>query len=247
MGYAEVTFATTHNANAAQEYGYSINANHNSGLAGQLQDGIRAMMLDVTYDADGETVLCHGPCSLASTSHLDALAELRAFLDDNPGEVVTILYEDSIAAEDLEADFVTSGLIDFVFEKDGPWPTLGEMVQSGRRLVVTTEAAWGPPNWIHHLWDVAFDTPYAFMSPDDFSCELNRGSSDNDLFLMNHWVNTSLDLPSEADAMIVNASDVLLARARQCEQEAGKRLTFVGVDFYEHGDLFGVVETLNGL
>ena len=246
MAYDQVSFATTHNSNAAQSYGYAINSNQISGLTKQLEDGVSALMLDVTYGDDGETALCHGPCVLASTTHLAGLAELKDFLDDNPGAVLTLLYQDSVSAEDLEADFVTSGLIDLVFEKDGDWPTLGEMVESGHRLVVTTSRLSGPPNWIHHVWDVVFDTPYTFMSTDDFSCELNRGTSDNDLFLINHWVNTSLDLPSEADAMIVNLSEVLLGRARDCEQEVGKRPNFVAVDFYEYGDLIEVVDTLNG-
>jgi len=245
--YDDVSFAATHNANAAQEYGYGINSNQISGLTKQLQGGVRALLLDVTYDDAGATVLCHGPCSLASTPHLDGLAELKTFMDEHPREVVTIIYQDSISEEDLEADFETSGLFDLVYTLGGSWPTLETMIEDGTRLVVTTESGSAPPAWIHHVWDVAFDTPYSFMSVDEFSCELNRGAADNDLFLMNHWVNTELDLPSEENAQLVNASDVLLTRAQACEAEAGKRPNFVAVDFYEHGDLFEVVDTLNGL
>lgn len=247
--YSEVSFPCTHNANAAQSYGYSINANQISGLTTQLQDGVRCLLADVTYGDDGETALCHGPCSIASTPHLEGLAELKSFMDGNPREIVTIIYQDSISEQDLESDFETSGLIDLVYTHTSgqAWPTLGEMIEAGTRLVITTEAGSGPPDWIHHVWDVAYDTPYAFMNADEFSCELNRGSKDNDLFLMNHWVNTAANLPSEDNAMVVNLSDVLLARARQCEEEAGQRPNFVAVDFYEHGDLFEVVDELNGL
>jgi hypothetical protein len=61
---------------------------------------------------------------------------------------------------------------------------------------------------------------------------------------MNHWINTDpVPLPSNAAA--VNAYAPLLARARECERVRGRRVNLLAVDFYEHGDLFRVVDTLN--
>ena len=45
----------------------------------------------------------------------------------------------------------------------------------------------------------------------------------------------------------MNAREVLLARARACERERGMLPNILAVDFYRSGDLFGVVDTLNGL
>jgi len=39
---------------------------------------------------------------------------------------------------------------------------------------------------------------------------------------------------------------VLLPRARECQAERAHLPNFVAVDFYDRGDLFGVVRTLNG-
>jgi hypothetical protein len=247
--YDQVIFPGTHNSNSSTSYGYSaFNANHDSGLTEQLEDGVRVMLIDVTYDG-GETTMCHGPCGLGSTPHLDGLAELSAFMLANPNEVLTIIYQDSISVEDMEADWVTSGLIDLVYAHvDGePWPTLGEMIDAGTRIVVTAESGGPPPDWYHHVWDVGWDTPYSYMAISEFSCALNRGSTDNDLYLMNHWVNSALDLPSRDNAMEANAFDVLFDRGTQCTTEAGRVPNFVAVDFYEQGDLFAAVAALNGL
>ena len=66
------------------------------------------------------------------------------------------------------------------------------------------------------------------------------------LFQINHWIETApTPLPSNAE--IVNARDVLLVRARKCERERGMLPNIVAVDFYRSGDLFGVVDVLNGV
>jgi hypothetical protein len=45
----------------------------------------------------------------------------------------------------------------------------------------------------------------------------------------------------------VNAYEPLLARARECERLRGRPPGLIAVDFYEEGDLFRVVDTLNGV
>jgi len=45
----------------------------------------------------------------------------------------------------------------------------------------------------------------------------------------------------------VNARDVLLPRAQECQAERARLPDFVAVDFYDRGGLFDVVDTLNGI
>jgi hypothetical protein len=40
------------------------------------------------------------------------------------------------------------------------------------------------------------ETPYTFLSPEQFSCVANRGVADAPLFLMNHWVKASFQIAS---------------------------------------------------
>jgi hypothetical protein len=117
------------------------------------------------------------------------------------------------------------------------------MIAANTRLVVTAEQGAPPPPWYQHVWDLTWDTPYTFMSIDAFTCDPNRGDPSHPLFLVNHWVSTEANLPDAAAAPSANALDVLLDRIDACPRLP----TFLAVDFYEQGDLFEAVQTLNGL
>jgi hypothetical protein len=245
----EVVFAGTHNSHAANEDGFSqFNANQQYGIPTQLADGVRLFLIDTYYADDDSIVLCHGPCNLGSISHLDTLQTIVDFLVANPGEIIAIIYQDDVAPADLALDYAATGADALTYaHPDGqPWPTLGELVEADTRLLVTAEQGSPPPAWHHHVWDLAWDTPYGPQDPADMSCELNRGSPDNDLFLLNHWVANEFGLPTAEGAQIVNAYDFLLARAQECEDQWGHPTNFVAVDFHDRGDLIAVVETLNG-
>lgn len=243
--FDEVVFPATHNAMSNFDEGWAA-ANQQHGMTRQLEDGIRAMLIDTHYWND-DTYLCHSICQLGSELLALGLTKIRVFMDENPHEVITLIIQDGISPADTEAAFVESGLIDrvFVHEPGAAWPTLRQMIERGQTLLVTAEDAGPPPAWYHHVWDLTWDTPYAFASQDEFSCDENRGERGNDLFLLNHWIEDPL--PTEALAMIANDYPVLSGRAQQCAEESGQKPTFVAVNFYSIGALFQVVEELNGL
>lgn len=244
----QVTLPATHNSFSATADGFApLVANHHAGIVAQLEAGVRGLLLDVTVDGD-ETALCHGPCFLGSTPHAEVLAQLADFLEQHPREVIVIIYQDDVPPARIEADFVDAGLVDRVWTWDGgPMPTLGAMIDADTRLVVTAESEGPPPAWYHHAWDVFWDTPYSFSAASEFSCALNRGSLESPLFLVNHWLGTEEGLPSEAQAAEANAYDVLYGRADGCRRESGRQPTLLAVDWWETGDLFAVVDALNGL
>lgn len=66
------------------------------------------------------------------------------------------------------------------------------------------------------------------------------------MFLVNHWVSTD-PFPRPSDAARVNAYKPLLARMRECEQIRHHQPNLVAVNFYKEGDVFRVVDTLNGV
>lgn len=239
----EVLLPATHNSIAATAYGFpALNRNQEHGLRRQLDDGIRGLLLDVT-EYEGGTWLCHGPCSLAKLAHLDAIAEIGEFLDEHPREVIVIIYEDTAGAGAIEADWQASGHEGKLIELDGTgFPTLGELVDAGTRVLVTAENGGPPPAWFHHAWDTVWDTPYTFHALDELSCAMNRGTPGVGLYLVNHWISTDLDLPDESSAAAANASDVLGARLDACTAQWQHPVNLLAVDFYDQGDLFAVVD-----
>jgi len=245
--FDRVIFPGTHNAFSATEAGFSsIVANQHRTLAEQLDDGIRLLLLDITEDG-GETALCHQFCTFGKTPHLDALADIRAFLEANPSEVIAIIYQDDVPGTAVEQDMATAGLDGMLYTHPpgAPWPTLRTLIEQGTRLVVFAEAGGPPPPWWHHAWDHVWDTPYTFNDPADFNCMPNRGDPQNPLFLVNHWLSTTIGLPDEGRAAEANAYDVLDARIQACLDLHGRLPTFVAVDFYDVGDLLAVVRDRN--
>ena len=192
--------------------------------------------------------LCHGLCEIGATPLAPTLDGLRRWLETNPDEVVTVIVENHVPAADIAQAFVDAGLEPYLHTPtDGAWPTLAEMVTSGRRLVVMTEEGSGASTapWLRNAFDLTQDTPFTFDSAADFSCEPNRGGEDAPLLLVNHWLSGFDSIVSAAEQ--VNVAEVLGARVRQCEAERTMLPNFVGVNYYDIGDVAAVVDDLNGV
>jgi hypothetical protein len=196
-----------------------------------------------------EPYLCHDLCELGSTLWQPLMEDVATWMEQNPREVVTFLIQDVVTPEDTADLFADSGLTKYVFEpRPGEeWPTLGEMVSSGQRLVVLMENNGGGTAvpWLLQGFTWVQDTPFDFATVDEFSCEPFRGSPDSPLFLVNHWVNQPRSRVSVSQE--ANSADVLGDRLRTCEQERGMVPNFVAVDFYDLGDVFDQVDLVNGL
>ena len=197
-------------------------------------------------ESQRDLYLCHGFCELGSSRLIPVLVQFRDFLILNPGEVIIIIFEDTVAPSAVSTAFEESGLVDLVYrgEVKHPWPTLGEMVRTNQRVLVLAENHSEGVPWYHPAFEVCQETPYHFSSPDDFTCGPNRGGDTGSLMLMNHWVTTPpTSLPSIAAR--VNAHDFLMERVKTFRKERGRTPNIIAVDFYQTGDLIEVVRELN--
>ncbi|WP_116996590.1 hypothetical protein [Desertimonas flava] len=203
-------------------------------------------LLGDAIDGRPGTFLCHNSCMFGAQPLVDGLADVRGFLEDNPDEVVSLIIQDEISVADTETAFEDAGLMSYVYRHDDrDWPTLGELIDSGERLVVFAENEGPPPDWYANAFESMQETPFLVLERDAFTCDPARGDPDATLFQLNHWVQRVA--PDPADAAVVNSYDFLLARARECQEARGLLPNFVAVNFYSIGDLFAVVDTLNGL
>jgi hypothetical protein len=197
-------------------------------------------------ESQRDLYLCHGFCELGSSLLIPVLVQFRDFLVLNPGEVIIIIFEDTVAPSAVASAFEKSGLVDLVYRGavQPPWPTLGEMVKTNQRVLVLAENHSEGVPWYHPAFEVCQETPYHFSSPDDFTCEPNRGGDTGSLMLMNHWVTTPpTSLPSIAAK--VNAHDFLMERVETFRKERGRTPNIIAVDFYQTGGLIEVVRELN--
>ncbi len=194
-----------------------------------------------------EPYLCHNWCELGATKLTDALGSIRRFVDANPNEVILLLVEDYVSADDTQAAFAEAGLSNRVWahDADQDLPTLQQMIDTRRTIFVASQHQGPPPAWYHRGDDVITDTPFRFHSVNDFSCEYNRGDPDAPLLLANHWLDTGT--PTPANGRAANAAEVLDERIEGCVEERGRAPNIVAVDWYEIGNLFEVVNQLNGV
>ncbi len=244
--FDQVAYATTHNAFAVEAERFGA-PNQRRSMRQQLEDGVRGLMLDVYLDF-GRAQLCHGPCALGRRRLTDGLCDITRFLDERPGEVVTIIFESYASAAEVERSFVESGLIERVHEQRAgePWPTLRSMIERDRRVVVLTDRDGGARPWYLNVWSHAWETPFSARTPMELdTCRMNRGSRANPLFIFNHFLTNPLASP-ELSAM-VNNDPFLIDRARHCQRETGALPNFVTVDYYDIGSVLSTTRALNGL
>jgi hypothetical protein len=196
-----------------------------------------------------DVYLAHGFCELGSTKFVDALKDMRDFLVMNPDEIVFIVVQDEgVTPADVASCFERSGLINIVYKGPvtKPWPTLRELVESDQRVIVLAENHWEGVPWYHGAFEVFQETPYKFEKPEDMTNQPGRGGTSGSLLQMNNWIETT-PAPLPSNAAMVNSYDFLLKRALACKKQRGMIPNLIAVDFYKTGDLFRVVDALNGV
>lgn len=199
-------------------------------------------------DAPEDVFLCHNYCELGAVRMLDEAKTLDRFLQRHRNEVVVWIVQDELPAERLESVLRASGLAQRLATLDpsAPLPTLGELIERDRRLVVGLERGdLGPA--IPNVFDrgLVQEVPFRYERVADLrgteGCRPRRGRADAPLFQFNHWIT-----PASRDAARrINAYDFLLDRARRCAQVRHHLANLVAVDFAETGALRRVTTTLN--
>ena len=195
---------------------------------------------------DRELFLCHTVCELGATPMVDALVDIRKFLDTNRGEVVIIFMEPYAAPKDIEKSFQESGLDKYVatLNRDEPLPTLGELVESNERVIVLTEKdADGTVPWYIDGFSLVQDTPLKATKAAQLSCKRYRGSADSPLLMLNHWAD--LFPPRLQANRPFQTERFLLKRARECGRVRGVTTNLIAVDYYDQGRLIPAVAALN--
>ncbi|KAF9092836.1 hypothetical protein BGX27_001717 [Mortierella sp. AM989] len=260
--YDQVTYATTHNA-----YSYTPKAalalNQNNDISTQLGDGIRALMLDA-YKANttNEIELCHTSCSLLDAGPLSrTLGQIKAFLEANPNEVITILWENSegLSPAQFQTVYAAAGVSDYLYTQptgSTAWPTLADMISSGKRLVNFIASGGGDNSvaWLMSEYDYVFETPYQIKRGAEYLCTVDRPKDERkQMYVLNHFVSESftasgqtIDIPQPGAAATTNGPE-LVTHVNTCLSTFSQNPTFITVDFYEKGTILETTAQLNGV
>jgi hypothetical protein len=202
--------------------------------------------------------LCHTLCELGATPLATGLKEIHDFIVTHPDNVLVVINQDYVTPADYVKAISDAGLSSYVYKGLGGshWPTLREMIEQSQQIVFLAENKAGGASWYQLAYkSLVEETPYKFPKASLLtsssnlaaSCKPNRGPSKGaPLFLENHWVSTD-PIPLPSDAKKVNAYQPLLARSQRCEQIRDHIPNLIAVNFYKQGDLFKVVNKLNGV
>ena len=167
-----------------------------------------------------------------------------------PNEIITIILECYVTANDIEDEINQSGLSNYLYTHNSGWPTLQNMINNNNRLVIFTDVddASSSQSWYNYVWEYAVETHYSVNTINDFTCDFNRGDPVNDLFIFNHFVtDATLGYGLFNESNDVNVNPFFITRALDCQNQTNKFPNFVTVDFYELGNGLDVVDQLNGV
>ena len=200
--YDECCYLTTHNSYACAANGW-VYAQQTYSLTHQLNDGVRALMLDAgvakceiqhalgpdttrvcgpTVSAPEDVYFIHEDLTRTSLALLptgldglrtfaDGLREIRRWMDENPGEVVTIILESQVGSASLMSQALSDGGVDdIIFWADRPnrgpyrtwdvaaegWPPLQWMITANKRLVILSHHRSGNDG-LPNVWAYAVE------------------------------------------------------------------------------------------
>ncbi len=207
-------------------------------LAGRLGAGEATGQRDV--------FLCHTVCELGATRMVDVLVQMREFLEADPGAVLMLFIEPYVKPREIEKRFEEAGLTPYLAElsRDEPLPTLGELVDSGHRMVVFAEKdADGSVPWYLDGFSFVQDTPLGATNVHELRCTRERGEASSPLLMLNHWAD--LFPPRLRANRPFLTKRFLLERAHRCARKLGLPVSMIAVDFYDQGKLVEAVAELN--
>jgi len=245
----------------------SLAVNQDQIVTTQLDDGIRMLQMQA-HGQNGDIRLCHTSCSLYDGGTLaDYLRKVRDWLDTNPNEVLSLLIVniDGLPISQYDQIFKTVGLDAVSFAPQttplaaASWPTLGSMLDSGKRLVTFMDHGADPsvPYIIDEFSNV-WETEFNVIDP-AFNCNINRTNPNVDpagqMYLINHFLDKLVfnqPVPFIEKLETTNGATgpgSLGEQVDTCTGQHGKPPNFLLVDFYEFGggSVFDVAARINNV
>ncbi|KAJ6566793.1 PLC-like phosphodiesterase [Mycena capillaripes] len=268
--YSNVTYIGAHDSFGFSEDPFALARDQEVNIPAQLKLGVR--LLQAQAHMNGDVLhFCHTSCALFDGGPvLDYLKLVKTFLDQNPNEVLTLLFtnpEGLSPAGVWKPIFDAADISNFTYippslpVKQSDWPTLGSMIDSGKRVVVFLDSQADGPNpadFILPEFSMIWETPFSVTNA-SFPCSVNRIhgplATEDHMYLINHSLNKNI-LPigdgviitDPIDAPTTNGVASILANANGCAPLGGNRApTFVLLDYVNLGAAFKAADQLNGL
>ncbi|KAG9314181.1 PLC-like phosphodiesterase [Chiua virens] len=261
--FGNVTFVGTHDSYAVGIDNLATNQDYN--ISQQLKDGIRMLQVQ-THNLTGTIQLCHTSCSIYNGGPLSTyLATVKTWLDANPNDVLSLLIvnSDDFPPTAYDSVFKGAGLDTMSYAPSSAsltasqWPTLGSLIDSGKRLITFMDASadFNSVPYIIAEFINIWESPYDVTTTFDCSVNRTQGDSSTQMYLINHFLDTvvlgePVPDPSQAnETNAVSGQNSLGQQVALCVSEYGRYPNFMLVDYYEYGNgsVFEVAASANGV
>ncbi|KAB8233632.1 uncharacterized protein BDW43DRAFT_310982 [Aspergillus alliaceus] len=245
--------------------------NQNLKVTKQLDLGIRFLQ-GQTHKAidDSNTIqLCHTSCLLEDAGTLESfLRTVKTWLDSHPNEVITLLLTngDSFPASRFGEVFTSAGIKDYAFVPSSSpgvlpiesWPTLGDLISTGKRLVVFLDygADTKTVPYIMDEFAYFFETPFDVTDASFSNCKIDRppgAPADGRMYIVNHFLDVDILgvlVPDRIRAPKTNAvsgKGSIGAQSNLCRSLYKRLPNVVLVDFVDQGEVMKAQSSLNGV
>ncbi|KAJ3566551.1 hypothetical protein NP233_g6932 [Leucocoprinus birnbaumii] len=271
--YGNTTFLGSHDSFAYSRNPLALSRTQVADITSQLKLGVRLLQAQGRLH-NGVLHFCHTSCILFNGGTVEKyLRTVKQFLDKNPNEILTFIFTnpEHVSIEKYwKPAFDKSGITPMIYVpshhpmKRTEWPTLGEMIQSKKRVVVFVDSDITNPNsdtpivdFILPEFQMVWEDPYSSTNP-TFPCKIDRTSgplrSIDQLNMINHNFNKKL-IPIGAGVLVsdhhraheVNSVQSIHAHANGCaEFTDGRAPNFVLLDYVDVGEGMKAVDKLNG-
>jgi len=269
--YSNVTFVGAHDSFAFSTDPLALARDQEVDIPTQLSLGVRLLQAQSHIkQEDGQLHFCHTSCLLFDGGTVVSyLTTVKTFLDANPNEVLTLLFtnpEGQSVNDVWKPAFDSAGITPLAYVppsvpvNQSDWPTLGEMIDSGKRVVVFLDAGANTSSvdFILPEFEMIWETPFSVTDP-TFPCSVNRINgplpTKDHTYLINHSLNKNI-IPIGAgviisdplDAPTTNGIASILANVNGCLHFGSNRNPqFLLLDYVDIGEGFNAANQLNGL
>ena len=172
-----------------------------------------------------------------STPFIDQLIVIRKHLENNPDKILTLFLDFNVNVNELSKIIEESGIQPYLYvhDEDDEWPTLKNMVETGKRLVVfMMQDHRNSPDWLHYVWDYTVEPYFSILEAPDFIGEFLKGDPKNNLLIYNDY-----NFPKRAgrpDDSFFNTTQnpYLIEHVKNVWKSTGKTPNFIMLDRYQN-------------
>ncbi|KAG6915695.1 hypothetical protein DXG01_010337 [Tephrocybe rancida] len=254
--YSNVTFIGSHDSFAFSANPLALARDQEVNITTQLNLGVRLLQAQ-----SHEWLLFDGGPVVTYLKHV------KAFLEANPNEVLTLLFTNPEGVDIVTVwkhAFDKAGMTPFAYVPPtvpmaySDWPTLSEMIDSGKRVVVflDTGANTTLVDFILPEFEMIWETPFSVTNA-SFPCSIDRAQGplpiQDHMYMINHSLNknifdSGIIVTDPYDAATTNGVPSIIDHANRCSPlGAGRAPSFVLLDFVNIGQGFEAAEELNKL